>query len=63
MLYNDKMSIRERDKYFRKMQKRYRKADRHIRGKLLDEMQAVTASKRSQPISALCICMEIFSHP
>jgi hypothetical protein len=50
MAYDDKMSIQERDKYLRKMQKRYRKADRHTRGKLLDEMQTVTELHRKSLI-------------
>lgn len=44
------MSIHERDKYLRKMQKRYRKADRHTRSKLLDEMQTVTELHRKSLI-------------
>ncbi len=50
MADDDKMSIQERDKYLRKMQKRYRKADRHTRGKLLDEMQTVTELHRKSLI-------------
>jgi len=50
MADDEKMSIHERDKYLRKMQKRYRKADRHTRGKLLDEMQTVTELHRKSLI-------------
>jgi hypothetical protein len=38
----DSMSVEERYKYLRRMKKRYLKADRSERGRLLDEMQAVT---------------------
>jgi hypothetical protein len=38
MADSDKMTLQERDKYLRKMQKRYRKADRRTKGKPLDEM-------------------------
>jgi hypothetical protein len=46
MADNDKMTLQERDKYLRKMQKRYRKADKLTKGKLLDEMQTVTEMHR-----------------
>jgi len=46
MADNDKMTLQERDKYLRKMQKRYRKGDKLTKGKLLDEMQAVTEMHR-----------------
>ncbi len=42
MADSDKMTLQERDQYLRKMQKRYRKADKDAKGRLLDEMQAVT---------------------
>jgi len=42
----DEMTIDERWKYLRKMQKRYVKADRDERGRLLDEMEAVTGLHR-----------------
>jgi len=42
----DEMTIDERWKYLRKMQKRYVKADRDERGRLLDEMEAVTSLHR-----------------
>ncbi len=40
------MSIEERYKYLRKMQQRYRKAEREERSKLLDEMEVVTGLHR-----------------
>jgi hypothetical protein len=39
MATTDKMSLEERNKYLRKMQKRYRKANRKARAQLLDEMR------------------------
>lgn len=42
MSIEDKMTIDERRKYLRKMKKRYVEADRKERGRLLDEMEAVT---------------------
>lgn len=42
MATEDNMTIDERYKYLRKMQKRYLKADRQERSSLLDEMQQVT---------------------
>ena len=46
MPVEDEMTIDERWKYLRKMQKRYVKADRKERGRLLDEMEAVTGEHR-----------------
>ena len=46
MSTEEKMTIDERYKYLRKMQKRYQKASRKERGRLLDEMGAVTGLKR-----------------
>jgi hypothetical protein len=46
MAANDEMSIDERRKYLYQMQKRYRKASRQEKTKLLDEMQAVTGQHR-----------------
>lgn len=43
---NEKMTIDERRKYLRKMRKRYETATKKERGKLLDEMQAVTGQHR-----------------
>lgn len=50
MATDDKMSIHERNKYLRKMQKRYRKANRSTRARLLDEMQKVTELHRKSLI-------------
>ena len=50
MANDDKMSIHERDKYLRKMQKRYRNANLHTKGKLLGEMQTVTELHRKSLI-------------
>ena len=46
MADSDKMTLQERNKYLRKMQKRYRKADQRTKGKLLDEMETVTELHR-----------------
>ena len=46
MPIEDKMTIDERRKYLRKMQKRYVQADREERARLLDEMEAVTDMHR-----------------
>ena len=46
MSYDDKMTINERYKYLRKMQKRYQKAKEKERSKLLDEMQEITGYHR-----------------
>jgi hypothetical protein len=43
---DDRMSIDERYKYLRRMQKRYREADRKGKGELLNEMEAVTGQHR-----------------
>ena len=40
------MTVNEWYKYLRRMQKRYRKAGRKLRGELLDEMEAVTGLHR-----------------
>ena len=53
MSTEDKMNIDERRKYLRKMQKRYRKAGRKERGRLLDEMQAVTELNRNYLIESM----------
>ncbi len=50
MSTDDKMSINERRKYLRTMQKRYRRARRQERSKLLDEMEAVTEKHRKSLI-------------
>jgi hypothetical protein len=46
MSAEDKMTIDERRKYLRKMKKRYKRANRKERGRLLDEMQAITELDR-----------------
>jgi hypothetical protein len=46
MSADDAMTINERRKYLTKMQSRYRQADRHARGALLTEMEAVTGMHR-----------------
>lgn len=47
---DDTVSIQERRKYPRTMQKRYRLASREARSRLLDEMQAVTGLHRKSLI-------------
>lgn len=46
MSIDDQMTVDERRKYLRKMQKRYHKASRSERGRLLDEMEVVVAQHR-----------------
>jgi len=46
MSTEDKMNIDERRKYLRRMKRRYVQADRKERGRLLDEMEAVTELHR-----------------
>ena len=46
----DKMTIDERRKYLRRMKKRYEQAGRKERGRLLDEMGAVTELHRKSLI-------------
>ena len=46
MSTEEKMTIDEQQKYLRTMKKRYVKADRKERGRLLDEMEAVTGKHR-----------------
>lgn len=46
MSVDDAMTIDERRKYLRKMQKRYEKVPKSVRSELLDEMQAVTKLHR-----------------
>jgi hypothetical protein len=50
MSTEDHMTIDERYKYLRCMKKRYRQANREGRGRLLDEMQAVTGLHRKSLI-------------
>jgi len=53
MSIDDEMTIDERRKYLRKRQKRYAKADRIEKGKLLDEMEQVTGLHRKYLIQLL----------
>lgn len=53
MSIDDEMTINERRKYLRKMQKRYAKADRIEKGKLLDEMEQVTGLHRKYLIELI----------
>ena len=46
MSHNEDMTINERRKYLRTMKKRYIKANRKAKGRLLDEMEAVTGLDR-----------------
>ncbi len=46
MVEEERMTVDERYKYLRRMQRRYRKAGRKERGVLLDEMEAVTGLHR-----------------
>ena len=46
----DEMTIDERHKYLRKMKRRYKGADRKGRGRLLDEMEAMTGLHRKSLI-------------
>jgi len=50
MSNDDEMTINERRKYLRKMQKRYRKASEKERSMLLDEMQQITSMHRKSLI-------------
>jgi len=50
MSTGDKMNIDERRKYLRRMKKRYEQANRKERGRLLDEMEAVTELHRKSLI-------------
>ncbi len=50
MSIDDQMTVDERRKYLRKMQKRYRKASRIERSRLLDEMEAVLGQHRKSLI-------------
>jgi len=53
MSIDDEMTIDERRKYLRKMQKRYAEADRIEKGKLLDEMEQVTGLHRKYLIQLI----------
>ncbi len=54
----EKMTIDERFRYLRRMQKRYQKADREERGRLLDEMEAYTGLHRKSLIRLLHSSLE-----
>lgn len=53
MSKEEKMTIDERRKYLRKMQKRYRKANRKEKGQLLDEMEQVVELRRKYLIALM----------
>jgi hypothetical protein len=53
MSVDDKMTINERRKYLRVMQKRYEKASGQERSKLLDEMQEITGRHRKSLIRSM----------
>jgi hypothetical protein len=53
MSEEEKMTINERRKYLRRMQRRYRKAGRSEKGRLLDEMEQVTELHRKYLIELL----------
>lgn len=55
---DDKMTVDERRKYLRQMQKRYRGADRPTREQLLDEMEYVTELHRKSLIRLMAGCLE-----
>jgi hypothetical protein len=50
MSTEEKMNINERRKYLRRMRSRYTKAGRKERGRLLDEMEAMTEMHRKSLI-------------
>ena len=50
MSVEERMTVDERYKYLRQMQRRYRRAGRRERGQLLDEMEAVTGQHRKHLI-------------
>ena len=50
---DDAMTIRERRKYLERMEGRYRRADRLARGRLLDEMEAMTGLHRKSLLRLL----------
>jgi hypothetical protein len=62
MSIEDKMTIDERRKYLRKMQERYLQADRQERGRLLDEMEAVTDLHRKSLIRLMKGSLERKAH-
>ena len=58
MSTEDKMSIDERYKYLRCMKRRYRKAKRKERSRLLDEMEAITELHRKSLIRLIHSSLE-----
>ena len=50
---DDAMTISERRKYLERMEGRYRRADRLDRGRLLDEMEAMTGLHRKSLLRLL----------
>ena len=54
MSTEDKMTIDERRKYLRIIRQRYRKANRKEKGRILDEMEAVTGLHRKSLIRLIC---------
>jgi hypothetical protein len=58
MSSEDRMTIDERRKYLRMMQKRYREAGRKERVRLLDEMEAVTELHRKSLIRSMSSSLE-----
>jgi hypothetical protein len=53
MTTEEKMTIDERYKYLRTMKRRYSRADKKTKGKLLDEMEAVTGMHRKSLVRAM----------
>ena len=53
MSTDEKMTIDERVKYLRVMKKRYAKASRKEKGRLLDEMETVTGYNRKYLVQQL----------
>lgn len=53
MSTEEKMTVDERRKYLRRMQKRYRKASQKEKGQLLDEMEQVTELERKYLIGLM----------
>ena len=53
MSNKESMTIDERYKYFRMMKKRYKQANKQEKGRLLDEMEAMTDQHRKSLIRAM----------
>jgi len=58
MSNEDKMTINERRKYLRMVKKRYNKADKADRGRLLDEMESITGLHRKSLIRLMACSLE-----